>query len=145
LLECLTGKVAVLQGMDADGTAFDPLDVDQVRKKLEELGYNSNGCEYLYNGMTGEKIKSEIYFGPTYYQRLKHLVEDKIHSRSRGPKTSLTRQAPEGRSRDGGLRLGEMERDAILAHGLAKFLKEKLLDNSDAFTTWVCDKCGFFC
>ena len=293
LVECLVGKTAILQGMDADGTAFDDHDIESAKNKLEELGYERNGYEYLYNGMTGEKMKVQIFIGPTFYQRLKHLVEDKIHcltinhdvltkngwkqinninitdeiatlsnnnnieyqcptnvyhynnyegklynlvsnkiditvtanhrmyvsnngttfdfeyaenilgkslyhknmngsffvdvtqndtieklynvykndnisvycisvpneiffircngksvwtgnSRSRGPKTSLTRQAPEGRSRDGGLRLGEMERDALLAHGLAKFIKEKLLDNSDAYTTYICDKCGLF-
>jgi DNA-directed RNA polymerase beta subunit/intein/homing endonuclease len=144
LLESLVGKVAALQGMDADGTAFEEHDIEFVKNKLEELGYERNGYEELYNGMTGEKMKVQIFMGPTFYQRLKHLVEDKIHSRSRGPKTSLTRQAPEGRARDGGLRLGEMERDALLAHGLAKFIKEKLLDNSDAYTTYVCDKCGLF-
>jgi DNA-directed RNA polymerase II subunit RPB2 len=144
IVECLVGKAASLEGMDADGTPFEDHDIESVKDKLEKLGYERNGKEYLYNGMTGEKMKVAIFFGPTYYQRLKHLVEDKIHSRARGPKTSLTRQAPEGRSRDGGLRMGEMERDALLAHGLAKFIKEKLIDNSDPFTTYVCDKCGLF-
>lgn len=144
LVECLVGKTAALQGMDADGTAFEEHDIESVKNKLKQLGYNENGYEYLYNGMTGEKMKVQIFFGPTFYQRLKHLVEDKIHSRSRGPKTSLTRQAPEGRSRDGGLRLGEMERDALLGHGVAKFLKEKMLDNSDDYYAYVCDKCGIF-
>lgn len=293
LVECLVGKTAVLQGMDADGTPFEEYDIESIKDKLQELGYERNGKEYLYNGMTGEKMKVEIFIGPTFYQRLKHLVEDKLHclkeehevltsvgwvpikevtrehlvaclingelswnkptnilhypdyegeiytidsdfvklevtgehrmwaklegendfmfhlardlygknalyltmnennkcveidgtsdmterithekvpvyclevpgeifyvrdmethtpvwtanSRARGPKTSLTRQAPEGRSRDGGLRLGEMERDALLGHGTAKFLKEKLLDNSDPYTTFVCGKCGLF-
>lgn len=97
-MECLVGKTAALQGMDADGTAFEEHDISSVRNTLKKLGYEENGYEYLYNGMTGEKMKVQIFFGPTFYQRLKHLVEDKIHSRSRGPKTSLTRQAPEGRS-----------------------------------------------
>lgn len=144
LFECLVGKAAALQGMDADGTAFEEHDIEDAKNTLEKLGYERNGYEYLYNGMTGEKMLHQIFIGPTFYQRLKHLVEDKIHSRARGPKTSLTRQAPEGRARDGGLKLGEMERDALLAHGLAKFIKEKLLDNSDAYTTYVCDKCGLF-
>ena len=94
--------------------------------------------------MTGQKLKTEIFIGPTYYLRLKHLVEDKFHSRARGPKTLLMHQPPEGRSRDGGLRLGEMERDTLLAHGISKFLKEKLLDTSDAYSTYVCDICGLF-
>mgnify|MGYP000476366140 CR=1 FL=1 len=144
LKESLIGKVAALQGMDADGTAFEEYDLEAVKDELEKLGYNRNGYEEMYNGMTGEKLKVEIFIGPTYYQRLKHLVEDKIHSRARGPTTSLTRQAPEGRSRDGGLRMGEMERDALLAHGLAQFIKEKLMDNSDPYIVWTCDKCGLF-
>lgn len=143
-MECLVGKTAALQGMDADGTSFEEHDIASVKKALKLLGYEENGYEYLYNGMTGEKMKVQIFFGPTFYQRLKHLVEDKIHSRARGPKTSLTRQAPEGRMREGGLRLGEMERDALLGHGIAKFLKEKLIDNSDPYTSYVCDKCGLF-
>jgi DNA-directed RNA polymerase II subunit RPB2 len=143
-VECLVGKVALLEGKDADGTPFEDFDLESIKDKLEKFGYERNGNEYLYNGMTGEKIKTEIFIGPTYYQRLKHLVEDKIHSRARGPKTLLVRQAPEGRSRDGGLRLGEMERDSLLGHGIAKFIKEKLLDNSDAYTTFVCGKCGLF-
>ncbi len=82
LVECLVGKTAALQGMDADGTAFEEHDIPSVRKKLKELGYEENGYEYLYNGMTGEKMKVQIFFGPTFYQRLKHLVEDKIFSPS---------------------------------------------------------------
>lgn len=287
LAECLVGKTAILQGKDADGTPFEDYDFVSVEDTLEKLGYERKGKEYLTNGMTGEKMIVEYFFGPTYYQRLKHLVHDKIHclsmdhevltengwkffndikdgekvatlkddklvydvptkllyypdfegemykietrqinlnvtlnhrmwasidnnkfthilakdvvgknikyknldgeicvntndekieviydckmpvfclqvpsevfyvrrngipvwtgnSRARGPKTLLTRQAPEGRSRDGGLRLGEMERDALLTHGLSKFIKEKLLDNSDAYITYVCDKCGLF-
>jgi DNA-directed RNA polymerase II subunit RPB2 len=144
LIECLVGKTAVLEGMDGDGTPFETYDIEKVKDRLEKLGYERNGNEFLYNGMTGEKMEVSIFFGPTYYQRLKHLVEDKIHSRAKGPTTALTRQAPEGRSRDGGLRLGEMERDVLIAHGLAKFLKEKLIDDSDPYTTYVCGKCGLF-
>ena len=144
LVESLVGKASAIDGMDADGTSFEEHDIDSIKQKLKELGYEENGYEYLYNGMSGERMKTMIFIGPTFYQRLKHLVEDKIHSRSRGPRTLLTRQPPEGRSRDGGLRLGEMERDALCAHGLAKFIKEKLLDNSDAYATFVCDKCGLF-
>ena len=92
LLECLIGKTAALQGMDADGTSFEEFDIEMIKDTLESLGYERNGHEYLYNGMTGEKMKVAIFMGPTYYQRLKHLVEDKLHSRARGPKTSLTRR-----------------------------------------------------
>ncbi len=144
LIETLVGKKVALDGTEADGTPFNEINVESIKDALEKYGYERNGFEYLYNGMTGEKLKVMICIGPTYYQRLKHQVEDKIHSRARGPRTLLTRQAPEGRSRDGGLRLGEMERDSLLAHGMSLFLKEKLLDTSDAYSTYVCDKCGLF-
>ena len=94
--------------------------------------------------MTGKKLKSMIFIGPTYYQRLKHMVSDKMHARSRGPRTLLTRQAPEGRSRDGGLRFGEMERDTMIAHGCSKFLKERMVETADGYITYVCDECGLF-
>ena len=106
LIECLVAKTSVLQSVEGDGTPFNQIDIESVKNELEKLGFNRNACEYLYNGMTGEKMKTWIFIGPTYYHRLKHLVLDKIHSRSRGPRTLLTRQPPEGRSRDGGLRLG---------------------------------------
>src|SRR5437660_157599 len=104
LVECLLGKYAAITGCEADGTPFNDIDIEDIKNKLEKLGYNRDGVEYMYNGMTGLKMKIMIFIGPTFYQRLKHLVADKIHSRSRGPRTILTRQAPEGRSRDGGLR-----------------------------------------
>jgi DNA-directed RNA polymerase II subunit RPB2 len=144
LLESIVGKVAALDGFEGDGTAFEDYDLDTIEKRLSDLGYDPKGYEEFYNGMTGEKLKLKIFFGPTFYQRLKHQVEDKLHGRARGPRTLLTRQPPEGRSRDGGLRLGEMERDALIAHGLSKFLNEKMMYNSDAYATYVCDICGLF-
>ena len=144
LIECLVGKISAIEGHETDGTAFRSIDLDNIRNELMKLGYEQNGQEYLYNGMTGRKLKSMVFIGPTYYQRLKHMVNDKIHSRARGPKTILTRQAPEGRSRDGGLRFGEMERDSIISHGMAKFLKERMMETADAYTTHVCDICGLF-
>lgn len=96
LIECLVGKVGSLLGQEMDGTPFYDFDLDEVKALLKSLGYEENGYEYLYNGMTGRRMKSMIFIGPTYYQRLKHLVLDKIHSRSRGPRATLTRQAPEG-------------------------------------------------
>jgi DNA-directed RNA polymerase beta subunit/intein/homing endonuclease len=144
LCECLFGKVGALKGTNMDGTAFEDYDIESVKDELEKFGFNRECEEIMYNGMTGDKLKVPIFIGPTYYQRLKHLVQDKIHSRSRGPVTLLTRQAPEGRSKDGGLRFGEMERDAVIAHGMAKFLKERLFDCADPYSTRVCGKCGMF-
>lgn len=293
-VECLTGKVGAIKGEEVDGTPFNEIDIAEVKKELESLGYYDDGTEELYNGMSGKKMKVRIFIGPTYYMRLKHMVSDKMHcltmdhevltesgwktfhqvtdsdklytmnietketsyekpiekhfyenrlcqlyaiknsyidtivteghkfpvrvngsdkivlvtvsdmfnnindtkfelysgtyvnnleldanhitnldmqsattfcfsmpdetfyvrrnghefwtgnSRARGPRTLLTRQAPEGRSRDGGLRVGEMERDTIIAHGMSMFLKERLLETADAYTTYVCDKCGMF-
>ena len=98
LVECLLGKVAAIEGHDADGTPFNDINITEIKDRLESLGYHRDGVEYMYNGMTGQKMKIMIFIGPTYYQRLKHLVEDKIHSRSRGPRTILTRQ-PQKRGR----------------------------------------------
>jgi len=144
ILESVMGKSCAIKGVEGDGTPFNDTDIHSIREELTKLGYASSGKEYLYNGMTGKKMNTEIFIGPTYYLRLKHLVEDKFHSRARGPKTSLMHQPPEGRAREGGLRVGEMERDALLAHGLSRYLKEKLMDNSDAYSTYVCDICGLF-
>jgi hypothetical protein len=144
LLESVIGKVSALEFMEGDGTPFEDFNMEIIENKLKEHGYDSNGYEELYNGMTGEKMKVKIFFGPTYYQRLKHMVQDKLHSRPRGPRTLLTRQPPEGRIRDGGLRLGEMERDALIGHGIAKFLHEKTMYDSDAYATYICDICGLF-
>ena len=143
-IEALVGKVSALRGHETDGTSYRILDLEAVKDILEKLGYDRTGYEYLYNGMTGEKIKSMIYIGPTYYQRLKHMVNDKIHGRATGPLTVLTRQCPEGRVRDGGLRFGEMERDAIISHGLATFLKERMMDVADKYVVNVCHICGLF-
>ena len=143
-LECLFGKIGAIRGHEIDGTPFKDIDTEGMKDILEKLGYDRNGTEYLYNGMTGKRMKSQIFIGPLYYQRLKHMVNDKMHSRSRGPRTLLTRQPPEGRARDGGLRFGEMERDTMLAYGISTFLKERMMECSDAYTTYVCDKCGLF-
>lgn len=144
IIECLIGKVGAIKGHECDGTAFTDINVNAIKDELEKLGYNRNGSEYMYNGMTGKKMKSMIFVGPTFYQRLKHLVKDKSHSRSKGPRTLLLRQPSEGRARGGGMRIGEMERDALIAHGISKYIKEKLMDTSDIYSTYVCDQCGLF-
>ena len=130
LKETLLGKVLVQLGLFGDGTSFGELAVDDIRRELLKTGYESHGNELLYNGMTGEQIESNIFIGPAFYQRLKHMVNDKQHSRSIGPMVNLTRQPAEGRSRDGGLRFGEMERDCqdedtpiTLSNGLSVKIK----------------------
>ncbi|OCH86056.1 DNA-directed RNA polymerase II, subunit 2 [Obba rivulosa] len=142
LVECLLSKVATLIGNEGDATPFTDLTVESVSQFLRQKGYQSRGLEIMYHGHTGRKLQAQVYLGPTYYQRLKHMVDDKIHSRARGPVQILTRQPVEGRSRDGGLRFGEMERDCMISHGVAAFLKERLFEASDAYRLHVCDICG---
>ncbi|GAB4831192.1 DNA-dependent RNA polymerase II [Ancistrocladus abbreviatus] len=142
LIECIMGKVAAHVGKEGDATPFTDVTVDNISKALHKCGYQMRGFETMYNGHTGRRLTAMIFLGPTYYQRLKHMVDDKIHSRGRGPVQILTRQPAEGRSRDGGLRFGEMERDCMIAHGAAHFLKERLFDQSDAYRVHVCERCG---
>jgi len=142
LMETMFGKICTERGTIGDGTPYDHMKVDDLRKHMIALGYHPYGNELLYNGQTGQMMEAEIFMGPTFYQRLKHMVIDKKHSRARGPIVSLTRQPCEGRSRDGGLRVGEMERDCMLSHGAAMFTKERLMDVSDPFTTGFCKSCG---
>lgn len=142
LIECLFSKVATFKGVEGDGTPFTEVTVDKLGKMLHAIGYQRSGNEVMYNGHTGRKLEAQIFLGPTYYQRLKHMVDDKIHSRARGPVALLTRQPMEGRSREGGLRFGEMERDCIVAHGSALLLLERMFLNSDAYRVHVCDRCG---
>ena len=144
LIECLFGKVGAIKGMEVDGTSFNEIDIEKIKDLLENLGFDRNGTEYMYNGITGQRLQIPIFIGPTYYQRLKHLVMDKMHSRARGPITMLTHQPPEGRSKDGGLRCGEMERDSLISYGMSKFLKERFLNVSDSYSCYVCDICGLF-
>ncbi|KAJ9136171.1 hypothetical protein P3X46_033274 [Hevea brasiliensis] len=115
--------------------------VDNISRALHKRGYQMRGFETMYNDHTGRRLTAMIFLGPTYYQRLKHMVDDKIHSSGRGPVQILTRQPAKGRSRDGGLRFGEMERDCMIAHGAAHFLKERLFDQSDAYWVHVCEWC----
>ena len=142
LKETVLGKTLLELGLFCDGTSFGKFDIKDICKELQKVGYESNGNELLYNGLTGEQIETSIFVGPVFYQRLKHMVSDKHHSRSIGPMVNLTRQPAEGRSKDGGLRFGEMERDCMCSHGASRFTKERLYDVSDAFRVNVCKCCG---
>lgn len=142
LKETLLGKVLVNLGLFGDGTSFGDFEIKDISKELLKVGFEMNGNELLYNGLTGEQIKSEIFIGPVFYQRLKHMVNDKQHSRSIGPMVNFTHQPAEGRSRDGGLRFGEMERDAMVGHGASRFTRGRMYDSSDKYEVHVCRKCG---
>jgi DNA-directed RNA polymerase II subunit RPB2 len=144
LVESLMGKACAMQGAFGDCTAFvNNSDMPKVfGQLLTENGYHSSGNELLYNGQTGEQIQSEIYMGPTYYMRLKHMVKDKINYRAQGPRTVLTHQTVQGRANDGGLRIGEMERDGLIAHGITNFLQESMLVRGDDYYMAICNKTG---
>jgi DNA-directed RNA polymerase II subunit RPB2 len=142
IVECVLGKACCLTGSFGNGTPFEPFDIHQIADSLERHGMERWGNEVLTSGITGEQLACQIFMGPTFYQRLKHMVEDKIHSRSSGPVVMLTRQPAEGRSRDGGHRFGEMERDCMISHGTAVFLKERMLDVSDKFPLTVSKRSG---
>ena len=144
LIECLFAKMAVQKGIAVDCTAF----VNKGPKHeivgglLHEYGYHSTGNDLLYNGMTGEQIESEIFMGPTYYLRLKHMVQDKINYRAGGPRVALTRQTNHGRSNDGGLKIGDMERDCILSHGMSAFMCDSMMKRGDAYQMAICNQSG---
>lgn len=142
LKETLLGKVLLELGMFGDGTSFGTLDVKTIAQELQKSNFESYGNEIMYNGLTGEQLEMSVFIGPVFYQRLKHMVNDKVHSRSSGPMVQLTHQAAEGRSKGGGLRVGEMERDVLLSHGMTKFTRERLLDVSDKYKMFVCKCCG---
>ncbi|GIX77354.1 DNA-directed RNA polymerase III subunit RPC2 [Caerostris extrusa] len=142
MIELLAGKSGVLTGQLKYATAFGGDKVRDIAEDLIKCGFNYEGKDCMTSGITGEPLEAYIFFGPIYYQKLKHMVVDKIHARARGPRTTLTRQPTEGRSRDGGLRLGEMERDCLIGHGTSMLLLERLMLSSDAFNVDVCGKCG---
>lgn len=142
LKETVLGKVLIELGLFGDGTAFGDFNVSDICDELIKLGYEAHGNELLYNGLTGEQHECSVFMGPVFYQRLKHMVNDKAHSRSIGPMVNLTRQPAEGRSRDGGLRFGEMERDCMVSHGASRFTRGRMYDASDKYSVNICKKCG---
>ncbi|GFG30397.1 hypothetical protein Cfor_05850 [Coptotermes formosanus] len=142
LIELLAGKAGLMEGKFHYGTAFGGSKVADVCEELFCHGFNYQGKDFFYSGITGEPLQAYIFSGPVYYQKLKHMVQDKMHARPRGPRAVLTRQPTEGRSREGGLRLGEMERDCLIGYGASMMLVERLMISSDAFDVDVCNQCG---
>lgn len=142
MIELISGKAGVLNGSLEYGTCFGGSKLEEMSRTLVDKGFSYSGKDMLYSGITGECLQAYIFFGPIYYQKLKHMVLDKMHARARGPRAVLTRQPTEGRSRDGGLRLGEMERDCVIAYGASQLLLERLMLSSDAFEVDICNQCG---
>jgi len=145
IIECIAAKSTAYDSKMRYCTPFSSHSTDVMEELCDALrhnGFNPNGKEMMYNGYTGDSFQAQIFIGPTYYHRLKHLVSYKIHARNHGSLQALTRQPVEGRSRDGGLRFGEMERDCMISHGVSRFLTERLFDVSDVFSVPVCSRCG---
>eukprot|EP01133_Synstelium_polycarpum_P012922 gene12922-15179_t len=143
MIELLAGKAGVLSGGFGYGTCFGGDKVENISKVLISKGFSYGGKDYVTSGVTGEPLQCFIFFGPIFYQKLKHMVMDKMHARARGPTVTLTRQPTEGRARGGGLRLGEMERDCLIGYGASALIMERLMISSDRFTVYACKQCGF--
>ena len=144
VLEMLLSKVACIDCECKFGTPFTGMSLEEIASQLEAAGLQKYGNEQLFNGITGEALESMIFIAPCYYQRLKHMVVDKVHARNRGSCQILTRAPAEGRSKDGGLRIGEMEKDSIISHGASEVARDRLFHQSDVFETLVCKQCGSF-
>ncbi len=141
-VETLGGKLASQMGEVMDGTAFENIGPQAIGDMLTKLGFAKSGREPLYNGITGERLAADLFIGVVYYQKLHHMVADKMHARARGQVQMLTRQPTEGRARGGGLRFGEMERDCLIGHGASALLRDRLLEESDKYIAYICETCG---
>jgi len=142
MMESITGKAAAIRGRKVDASAFVGEKVDEVKSVMKDAGFKYSGKEIMYDGRTGKQFPVEVFIGVVYYQKLHHMVADKIHARARGQVQMLTKQPTEGRARGGGLRFGEMERDCLIAYGASMILKDRLLDESDKSDIFVCERCG---
>ena len=142
MMESITGKAAAIRGKKVDASAFVGEKMEDVKGVMKDAGFEYSGKEIMYDGKTGKQFPVEVFIGVVYYQKLHHMVADKIHARARGQVQMLTKQPTEGRARGGGLRFGEMERDCIIAYGASMILKDRLLDESDKSDIFVCERCG---